>query len=257
MASTLLPIPASLKVTPKSVYVGDPKQLVDLLSSGVAAPILDVTRTKGNMPLFKYKLRCKTLFNGNLDIYFLTDFPNQGLIASPCVTEVDKSEIVLKMSTDEDATWECQDQARATRYAVNLESALNYWAVLMEEEVRKVYPDKVPVQVDRYAREGAIVMKPNVFGSKEFNLPEFLRGCVARNGTPCFKVAYAWLASTEDLRSDNHMWGVKFELSPYPQFPASIRVRKPISAAEKKVELDKKRKELPADDDTEEPPSKI
>ncbi len=243
--ANLLPIPASLKVTPKSVYVGDPKQLVDLLSSGVAAPILDVTRTKGNMPLFKYKLRCKTLFNGNLDIYFLLDFPNQGLSVLPAATEQDKNEVILKMSNEEGASWECQDQGRASRYAFHLEAALNYWAVLMEEEVRKVYPDKTPVQVDRYAREGVVVMRPNVFGSKEFVLDDFLGVCTARSGTPCFKVAYAWLASQEDLRGENHMWGVKFELSPYPQFPAAVRVRKPVSAADKKVELEKKRKSQP------------
>ena len=236
-----LPIAPALKVTPKSVYIGDPRQLVDLLNSGVATPILEVTRTKGNMPLYKLKLRCKTLFQGNLDIYFLADFPNQPIELEASL-DAGKPDVIIKMSNEEGATWACVDQARASKYAFHLEAALNFWAILMEEEVRKVYPDKTPVQVDRYAREGVLVLKPNVFGGKEFDLSEFLGICSARNGTPCFKVSYGWVASKEDLRSENHMWGFKFELSPYPQFPAAVRVRKPVSALEKKEDLTKKRK---------------
>lgn len=81
-ASQLLPIPPSIKVTPRAVYVGDPKQLVDLLVSKVATAILEITRTKGNQPLYKLKLRCKTLFVGNIEVYFLLDYPNQRLIES-------------------------------------------------------------------------------------------------------------------------------------------------------------------------------
>ena len=239
--STELPIPPTLRVTPKSVYVGDPKQLVDLLVSQVATPILEVTRTKGNMPLYKLKLRCKTLFQGNLDIYFLADFPNQPLLSEPSL-EADKPDAIIRMSNEEGATWVCEDQARATRYAYHLDAAITFWSALMEEEVRKVYPDKTPVQVDRYAREGVVVLKPNSFGGKAFLLDEFLSSCRARKGTPCFKVSYGWVASTEDLRSENHMWGFKFELSPYPAYPPTIRVRKPVSASEKKEEINKKRK---------------
>ena len=47
-AVQLLPIPPPLKVTPRAIYVGDPKQLVDLLVSKVATAILEITRTKGN-----------------------------------------------------------------------------------------------------------------------------------------------------------------------------------------------------------------
>ena len=68
VASQLLPIPPSIKVTPRAVYVGDPKQLVDLLVSKVATAILEITRTKGNQPLYKLKLRCKTLFTGNIEV---------------------------------------------------------------------------------------------------------------------------------------------------------------------------------------------
>jgi hypothetical protein len=234
-----LPIPPSLKVTPKTIYVGDPKQLLDLLASQVATPILEITRTKGNMPLYKLKLRCKTLFPGNLDLYFLLDYPNQALSAQ--IMADGKSEIVLQMGT-EDQTWPCVDQARASKYAYHLDAALNFWAVLMEQEVQKVYPDKTPVQVDRYAKESLISMKPNVFGAKTFELSEFLQLCDVRHGNPCFKVSYGWVASKEDPRSESHMWGFKFELSPFPQYPYVPRVRKALSAAEKSIEISKKRK---------------
>lgn len=82
VASQLLPIPPSIKVTPRAVYVGDPKQLVDLLVSKVATAILEITRTKGNQPLYKLKLRCKTLFTGNIEVFFLLDYPNQRLLES-------------------------------------------------------------------------------------------------------------------------------------------------------------------------------
>lgn len=235
-----LPIPPALKVTPKTIYVGDPKQLLDLLASQVATPILEITRTKGNMPLYKLKLRCKTLFSGNLDLYFLCDYPNQPLTSQATVDG--KSEVVLQMGSEEDETWSCQDQARASKYAYHLDAALNFWAVLMEQEVLKVYPDKTAIQVDRYAKESLISMKPNVFGAKEFVLNEFLSLCDVRKGTPCFKVSYGWVASKEDPRSEFHMWGFKFELSPFPQYPYVPRVRKAISASEKNAEISKKRK---------------
>jgi len=237
----LLPIPPSLKVTPKSVYVGDPKQLVDLLASGVAAAIIEITRTKGNMPLYKFKLRCKTLFNGNLDVYFLLDYPNQKLVSDAAPIDDKIADILLQMG-DEGSTWECRDQERATRYAENLSDALTFWSVLMEQEVVKVYPDKTPTQVDRYCRDHPISMKPNVFGGKPFELAAFLAECDRRHGTPCFRVAYGWIASKEDPRSSEHLWGLKFELSPFPQYPVVSRARKAVSAAEKQEGIVKKRK---------------
>jgi len=241
MADVLLPIPPAFKVTPKSVYVGDPKQLVDLLASGVATPILEITRTKGGMPLYKLKLRCKTLFAGNLDVYFLIDYPNQKLIMEATPAEGKAAEVLLQLG-EEGSTWECKDQERASKYAENLNDAITFWSVLMEQEVIKVYPDKVPTQVDRYCREHLISMKPNVFGGKAFDLAAFLGECDRRRGTPCFKVAYGWAASKEDPRSTEHMWGFKFELSPFPQYPVVSRSRKPVSASDKQEAIVKKRK---------------
>ena len=235
--SELLPIVQAFKVTPKSVYVGDPKQLLDLLSSGVATAILDISRTKANMPLYKFKLRCKTLFNGNLDIYFLADYPNQGLLDDL------SGEVLIHLATGENIpSLRVRDAQRAIDYAQNLENALTFWCALMEQEVERVYPDKTPIQTDRLSRENIISMKPNVFGGKDFSLASFLADCDRKKGTPCFKVAYGWIASKEDPRSKDHLWGIKFELSPFPQYPPAVRVRKPVSAAEKQTEIIKKRK---------------
>ena len=248
MASTsssenLLPIVQTFKVTPKSVYVGDPKQLVDLLSSGVATPILEITRTKANMPLYKFKLRCRTLFAGNLDIYFLTDYPNQTFKMETNPADGKPAEVIIELITEDNASSvKCQDVDRAAEYAQNLENALTFWCALMEAEVERVYPDKTPIQTDKFCSEAILSMKPNVFGGKVFDLDAFLADCDRRKGTPCFKVSYGWIASKEDPRSKDHFWGIKFELSPYAQFPNTVRVRKSISASEKRSEIVKKRK---------------
>lgn len=241
----LLPIVQAFKVTPKSVYVGDPKQLVDLLSSGVATPILEIARTKSNMPLYKFKLRCRTLFAGNLDIYFLSDYPNQTMKSAPSATSEQGAvdEVVIELITEENSgRVKCEDSARAIEYSSNLENALTFWAALMEAEVERVYPDKTPIQTDKFCTQGILSMKPNVFSGKVFDLPVFLADCDRRKGIPCFKVSYGWIASKEDPRSKDHLWGIRFELSPYPQYPATVRARKPVSASEKQKEIVKKRK---------------
>ena len=235
----LLPIPPALKVTSKAIYVGDPRQLVELLVSKVATAILEITRTKGNQPLYKLKLRCKTLFPGNIEVYFLLDFPNQSLFEGSSYKG--DAEVHTRMDRDSDS-WPVVDMERALTYRTNLDIALGFWSVKMEEEVKKVYPDKTPVQVDRYCREGLLEMKINSF-VKDFTLSKFLTVCEAKSATPCFHVSYGWITGTEDPRSADQTWGFKFELSPYPQYPIAVRTRKPaIPAAERQEALLKKRK---------------
>jgi len=237
-ASQLLPIPPALKVTPRAIYVGDPKQLVDLLVSKVATAILEITRTKGNQPLYKLKLRCKTLFQGNIEVFFLLDYPNQRLIES-CSAK-GEPEVVCRMSREDDI--EARDKERALTYLSNLDLALSFWSMRMEEEVKKVFPDKTPVQVDKFHRQGLLEMRINSF-VKDFSLDKFILTCDSKNATPCFHVSFGWITGTEDPRSSEHTWGYKFEMSPFPQFPPVSRSRKPAqSAAERQEALLKKRK---------------
>lgn len=235
----LLPIPPALKVTSKAIYIGDPKQLVELLVSKVATAILEITRTKGNQPLYKLKLRCKTLFPGNIEVFFLLDFPNQSLFEG--INYKGETEIHTRMDRESES-WPVVDMERALQYRTNLDIALGFWSVKMEEEVKKVYPDKTPVQVDKYCREGLLEMRINSF-VKDFTLSKFISVCEAKSATPCFHVSYGWITGTEDPRSSDQTWGFKFELSPYPQYPVAVRTRKPaIPAAERQEALLKKRK---------------
>ncbi len=243
----MLPIIPALKVSGGKVYVGHPKQLVDLLANDVATPILDISKTKGGMNLFKPKLRCGTLFSGNLEMYFLLDYPNQSLTLDLVPVEGKEAE-VLYILPKKDAQYVSRinalDTQRALEYAEALDQALNFWAVLMEEEVKRVYPDKTPTQIDRFAREGILSMKPAIFGAQSFELPSFLKDkCDAKKGIPCFKIGFGWVGSKEDPRSNDHPWGFKFELSPFPQYAPTPRIRnKPLSAAQKQEEIVKKRK---------------
>lgn len=238
-SSVLLPIPPSIKVTPRAIYVGDPKQLVDLLVSKVATAILEITRTKGNQPLYKLKLRCKTLFAGNIEVFFLLDYPNQKLL--PSTNYKGDPEIVCRMSREASEVI-ALDKERALTYLSNLDLALNFWSLKMEEEVKKVYPDKTPVQVDKFSRDGLLELKINSF-VKDFTLDKFLHTCDSKSATPCFHVSYGWITGTEDPRSSDQTWGYKFELSPFPQYPPSTRSRKPaVSASERQETLMKKRK---------------
>ena len=237
-----LPLLPSLKISGGKVYVGNPQQLVDLLSSHMATPILDISRTKGGMALYKPVLRCKTLFEGNLEIYFLLDYPNQPIVKDP-----NSEDVVFQLPREDSQLRRIAiDADRARRYAVALDEALNFWAVLMEEEVKRVYPDKTPVQSDRMAREGVLSMKPDVYGKEPFVLSAFLKEkCDAKKAIPCFKVAFGWIGSKEEPRSTEHIWGFKFSLSPFPQYLSSSRIRsgKPaLSAAEKQEVNAKKRK---------------
>ena len=189
-------------------------------------------------PLYKLKLRCKTLFPGNIEVYFLLDYPNQRLIESASFKG--EPEVVCRMARDGDV--EAQDKDRAQQYLHNPDLALNFWSLKMEEEVRKVYPDKTPVQVDKFCRDGLLEMKINSF-VKDFTLPKFLLTCDSKSATPCFHVSFGWITGTEDPRSTEQSWGYKFELSPFPQFPPASRSRKPtVSASERQEALLKKRK---------------
>lgn len=240
MASEL-PVPSALKVTPKSVYVGDPKQLVNLLASEVAVPIIEIAKTKGQVPLYKLKLRCKTLFEGNLDVYFHLDWPNQPLIETLANGTEEQSPCV-SVSLLREASESILDSARAIRWAENFELALSYWSVKMEEAVTKIYPDRTPVQIDRFQREGLLELRVNPF-VKNFQLEQFLQTCIKRHGTPCFRVLYGWISGKEDPRTTEQAWGYKFEFSPYAQFPPVPRSRKPVSASERQEQLLKKRKQ--------------
>ena len=232
-----LPIQPALKIGPSAVYVGDPKQLVDLLSSQVAQPVIEIHRTKGGMPLYKCKLRCKTLFNGNLDVYFLVDYPNVPLTVE--VGQDGKEEVVLKLQPDRNVA---VDPERATQYYLQLEEAIAFWSVQMEQEVTKVYTDKNPVHASRYATESVVQMKINTFQGKEFNTVEFLALCRERKAFPAFKIAFGWIASKEDPRSKDHLWGFKFDLSTFPQYTASRRVRVGAVSAKESVEASKKKR---------------
>jgi len=238
--SAELPVPAALKITPKAVYVGDPKQLVNLLASDVAVPIIEITKTKGQVPLYKLKLRCKTLFEGNLDVYFHLDWPNQTLQETVSSSEAKEPEVHVALARDSSAV--AVDVNRARRWGENLELALSYWSVKMEEAVTKLYPDRTPTQIDRFQREGVLELRINPF-VKNFNLEQFLANCVSRHGSPCFRVLYGWISGKEDPRTTDQVWGYKFEFSPYAQFPPVPRSRKPVSASERQDQLLKKRKQ--------------
>lgn len=125
-----------------------------MLSSQVAQAVIEIHRTKGGMPLYKCKLRCKTLFNGNLDVYFLVDYPNVPLSVE--VGQEGKEEVVLKLQPDRNVA---VDPARATRFYTLLEEAIAFWSVQMEQEVTKVYTDKNPKHASRYATESIIQVR--------------------------------------------------------------------------------------------------
>ena len=240
-----LPIQPALKITPSAVYVGDPKQLVDLLTSQVAQPVIEIHRTKGGMPLYKCKLRCKALFAGNLDVYFLVDFPNVPLSVEKALDG--KNEIILKLHPDRAAPI---DSVRAARFYEFLEEAIAFWTVCMEAEVVKVYTDKVPKQASRLASENIINMKINAFQGKEFDPVDFLAGCREKKAFPAFKIGFGWIASKEDPRSEDHLWGFKFEFSTFAQYAVAKRVRAPAASATQIVENSRRKRkaELDADD---------
>jgi hypothetical protein len=229
----LLPILPPLKVTPKAVYVGDPDQLVRLLVSGVATAILEVKTSKSNQPVFKPKLRCKTLFQGNLFVYFLLDFPNIPL------EYVDEPEAISVSMDRNSEKWDgVRDMERAIQYRNNLDLALSFWSSKMEEEVRKLYPDRLPQDVSRFSTSGLLELKLNPF-IKEFAPMDFIQKCSEKKSFPCFTVSYGWILGTEDPRTKEQPWGFKFELSPYAQ---TVPVPRAKGAKEKQEELLKKRK---------------
>lgn len=237
----LLPILPPLKVTPKAVYIGDPDQLVRLLVSGVAQAILEVKTSKSNQPVFKPKLRCKTLFQGNLYVYFLLDFPN-----IPIEVIEEPEGLLVSMDRRSDVWAGVQDMERAIQYRNNLDLALNFWSVKMEEEVRKLYPDRTPVDTSRFSSSGALELKLNPF-IKEFEASAFVAKCREKRSFPCFTVSYGWILGSEDPRTKDQPWGFKFELSPYAQ---TVPVPRGKSAKEKQDELLKKRKVEVVEDDS-------
>lgn len=225
-----LPLQPPLKITSSAVYVGEPKQLVDLLASEVAQPVIEIHRTKGGMPLFKCLLRCKTLFAGNLPVFFLSDYPNIPLTLETQADE--KVEVVMRaFAPGTPAETEVSgfiDDERARDYFVHLEQAIAFWGEKMEDEVSKVYTDKTPKHVGKYATDGIISMKVSAFQGKPFDAAAFLDKCRAQRSYPAFKISFGWINSSEDPRSKEHAWGFKFEMSIYAQ---QTEVRKPRAAA--------------------------
>lgn len=235
MADTL-PIFQAIKVTPKSIFAGHPRQIVELLANGVATAIVK-SKSKDSGAFFECLLRCPLLApNVNLPVYFCLDNLNQPLTVG--------SDIVSLTIPREEGSRVAGvvDEERAHEWNDSLELALSYWAIKMEEAVLALYPDRKAKQVDSFASQGVIEMKVSKF-VKDFNMEEFLATCARRNGFPVFKLAYTWIGSKEDQRSKDHIWGMKFDFSNYGQFPILPRSRKPAATtAERQSELLKKRK---------------
>lgn len=233
--SDSLPIFQAIKVTPKSFIVGHPKQLVELLASGVATAIVK-SKSKDSGAFYECLLRCQLLApNVNLPVYFCIDNQNHPLsVAGDTVT--------MAITSEGNTLPGVNDVERGLEWNENMELALSYWAVKMEEAVLSLYPDRKPKQVDSYATRGVLEMKVSKF-VKDFNIEEFLANTARRSGFPVFKIAYGWIGSKEDQRSKDHIWGIKFDFSNYAQFPILPRTRKPAaSAAERQEMLLKKRK---------------
>lgn len=172
-------------------------------------------------------------------MYFLVDYPNIPLSVEKCIEG--KEELILNLNAEK--TPAVYDLVRANRFNSDLEEAIAFWSVCMEAEVTKVYTDKNPKQIGRIVSEGIINMKINVFQGKEFIPVDFLQLCKDRKAFPAFKIAFGWVASTENARSEDHLWGFKFELSTFPQYTATRRVRSgAVSAAESVAGTKKKRK---------------
>jgi hypothetical protein len=237
--SATLPIYQAIKVTPKSIIAGHPRQIVELLANGVATAIVK-SKTKDNGSIFECLLRCQLLApNANLPVYFCLDNLNQ-----PLTVGDDSVQLTIPRFdvADGKPLKGVVDSERASEWNESLELALSYWAIKMEEAVLSLYPDRKPKQVDSFASEGIIEMKISKF-VKDFDVDEFLDTCARRSGFPVFKLAYTWIGSKEDQRSKDHIWGMKFDFSNYGQFPVLPRTRKAApSATERQAELLKKRK---------------
>lgn len=234
-----LPIYQAIKVTPKSIIVGHPRQVVELLASGVATAIVK-SKAKDNGSFSECLLRCQLLApNVNLPVYFCLDHINQPLTLTD-------DNVILSIPTEEameDAhAQQYVDSERAKEWNDSMQLAISYWAVKAEEAVLALYPDRKPKQIDPFATRGVIEMRLNK-QVKEFNAVEFLQMCERRSGFPVFKLSYIWIGSKEDQRSKDHIWGMKFDFSQYGQFPIMPRNRKPaVSAQERQEQLLKKRK---------------
>lgn len=231
-----LPVQPQLKITSKSVFAGNPRQIADLLLAGVAHAVVEIKKTKTNIPLYVMKLRCATLWVGNLDVIFLMDWPNQRLVDDGTGLLV----CDMKQAAQEDAE-------RAEEYKASLDVALSYWNVRMEEVVHQLYPDRSAIQCDTFANDSVLQLKPpNAISGNEFKLGEFLASCLHKNGTPCFKISFGWVGTSENRKTLDTLWGFKYELYPWPQYhtvPTRARAA-PKSAAERQATAIEKRKRL-------------
>lgn len=232
-----LPVPPTLKVTQKAVYVGHPDQIVKLLQSGVASAILEVKMSKNSQPVFKPKLRCKVLFEGNLPMYFLLDYPNVKI-----ELETEAPVAYVAKLTDEDCREKAVDPERAIRYRDSLQLALTFWSIKMEEEVRKLYPDRTAEDTTRFHHSSLLSLQLNPF-QKTFDFNTFIAQVQQKGSVPCFSISYGWILGSENQRTTTQPWGFKFELSPFAQsIVNSSSSSAPKSASEKQASLMKKRK---------------
>ena len=228
-----LPVLPSLKITQKAVYVGHPDQLTRLLQADVASAILELKMSKNGQVVFKPKLRCKTLFEGNLPIYFILDYPNLSIQEGADGLSVDMSE--------GSGIFGAKDVDRASRYRDSLLLALTFWSLKMEDEVHKVFPDRKAEDTTRFHHSGILNLTTNPF-QKSFQFSTFLTDCDAKKSLPCFSISYGWVLATEDPRSVKQPWGFRFELSPFAQSTSSSSGGSHRSTAEKQEALLKKRK---------------
>jgi hypothetical protein len=224
--SSTLPLTAPLKITSSAVYAGHPEQLAGLLTSGVAQAVIEIQKTKGGMPLYKALLRCKTLFNGNLPVHIAIDYPNLDL---SLVEGADgKSEAHVSLS--EQGVFVDEERGRA--YLEYLKEVLSFWEEKMEQEVVKIYTDKIPSQKGLLTSD-VLALRINPFPGKPFELQSFLQDCRTKSAVPCFKIAFGWILSQEDPRSKEHAWGFKFDLLLYPLY-TEVKKRGEEGATKKK-----------------------
>jgi hypothetical protein len=89
--------------------------------------------------------------------------------------------VTLAITADGQSLPGVNDVERGLEWNENMELALSYWAIKMEEAVLSLYPDRKPKQVDSYASQGVLEMKVSKF-VKDFNIEEFLANTARRSG---------------------------------------------------------------------------
>lgn len=231
--SSELPVFLPLKFTPRSVIAGHPKQLNDLLASGVASAIV---KCKKDSSFFECLLRCPTLApDVNLPVYISMDVKNH-----PLTIAGDEKTATLELPREGKSIRGILDEERDNEWVEAFELAMSYWAVKMEEAVKSLYPDRTPKQIDPYARSGSLELPVSRFQSS--SITAVIEEANKKGGFATMKLAYAYIGSKEDPRSRDHVWGMKFEFGQYGNFPPAPRNRKVLSAEEKQEQLLKKRK---------------